>query len=107
MTQWGMLLLCVYISLGVGRATRRKAGRIALVVTAIVIGAVIISYKHKTIVDDYAPSIDAPVYATGIQTTSATQSPTAQEDVSGVKPANFGTTNKASLTGGAGGGGGS
>lgn len=105
MTQWGMLLLCVYISLGVSRTTWRKAGRIALVLTTIVIGVVIISYRHKTIVDKYVPSLDAPVYATGVQTTSTTQSPDAQEDVTGVKAANPSSTQNSSLTGSDGSGG--
>ncbi len=47
MTQWGMLLLCVYIALGVGRFSWRTAGRLALVVTVIAIVAVVVSYTHS------------------------------------------------------------
>jgi hypothetical protein len=47
MTQWGMLLLCVYIALGVGRFSWRTAGRIALVLTVIVLVAATVSYTHS------------------------------------------------------------
>jgi hypothetical protein len=47
-TQWGMLLLCVYIALGVSRASWRKAGRLAVVFTVIVIGIVMAQYTSKT-----------------------------------------------------------
>jgi hypothetical protein len=47
MTQWGMLLLCVYIALGLSRVSWRTAGRLALVVTVVVIGAAIVGYKHS------------------------------------------------------------
>lgn len=44
MTQWGVLLLCAYIVLGVSKFSRRVAGRLALVVTVLVIGAATVSY---------------------------------------------------------------
>jgi hypothetical protein len=47
MTQWGMLLLCVYIALGLSRVSWRNAGRLAFVLTVVVIGAAIIGYKHS------------------------------------------------------------
>ena len=47
MTQWGMLLLCVYIALGLSRVSWRTAGRLALALTVVVIGTAIISYKHS------------------------------------------------------------
>jgi hypothetical protein len=66
MTQWGMLLLCSFIVLGAtGRITWRKAGRIALVLTGIVMTVVVISYERKTPSDKYIRSVDATVYATG------------------------------------------
>lgn len=47
MTQWGMLLLCAYIALGVGRSSWRKAGRFALVLTTVVIAVAMVSYLHS------------------------------------------------------------
>jgi hypothetical protein len=47
-TQWGMLLMCAYIALGVSSTTRRKAGRLAMVITAIVITAALASYLRST-----------------------------------------------------------
>ena len=65
MTQWGMLLLCVYIALGVSRSTtRRQAGRIALVLTAVVIGVVMISYTTS------GPSVPTPTLSDNIPTTT-------------------------------------
>jgi hypothetical protein len=47
MTQWGMLLLCVYIALGLSRAGWRTAGFLALAFTVVVIGAAIVGYEHS------------------------------------------------------------
>ena len=44
MTNWGYLLLCVYVGLGVSRMTWRKAGTAGLVVTSVVLVAVFASY---------------------------------------------------------------
>jgi hypothetical protein len=88
MTQWGMLLICVYIGLGAaGRLTWRKAGRIALGVTTVVIAAAIVSYMHTTPTDKYYRNVDASVYATGYP--YGTQS---TEDTTGVQPANYKNT---------------
>lgn len=44
MTQWGFVLLIAYVSLGASRLTWRKAGRVATVLTAVVLAAVFVSY---------------------------------------------------------------
>src|SRR3954454_11309886 len=44
MPQWGVGLLAVFVVLGLSRTTWRKAGRLVFVITAIVIGAVMVSY---------------------------------------------------------------
>ena len=45
MTAWGFLLLALYVGLGLsGRLTWRKAGRLAAVVTALVIVMAFASY---------------------------------------------------------------
>jgi hypothetical protein len=100
MTQWGMLLICVYIGLGAaGRLTWRKAGRIALGVTTVVIAAAIVSYMHTTPTDKYYRNVDASVYATGYPygtptTSSPIGTPSSQstEDTTGVQPANYKNT---------------
>jgi hypothetical protein len=43
-TNWGILLLCAYVALGLSPATRSKAGRLAVLVTTVVIGAVMASF---------------------------------------------------------------
>jgi hypothetical protein len=48
MTHWGFLLLIIYVGLGVGKTTRRKAGRLALVVTVMVLGGAMVSYLRST-----------------------------------------------------------
>jgi hypothetical protein len=48
MPQWGAGLLALYIVLGLSRTTWRKAGRLAFVVTGIVIALVMVSYMHST-----------------------------------------------------------
>ena len=53
MSQWGIALLCAYIFLGVCRTTWRKAGYLALILTAAVIGVVMVNYM-KT-----APTVPA------------------------------------------------
>lgn len=101
MTQWGMLLLCAYIMLGVsGRVSLRKAGRIGLLLTGIVMTVVVIGYSSKTPKDKYIRSIDATVYATGNtypvgwgNGTTATQS---TEDTTGIKAASWETTDGSS-----------
>ncbi len=44
MTQWGLVLLSAYIALGLGPTTWRKAGRLALVLTTVTLGAVMVQY---------------------------------------------------------------
>jgi xanthine/uracil permease len=43
-TNWGILLLCAYVALGLSPATRSKAGRLAVLFTTVVIGAVMASF---------------------------------------------------------------
>jgi hypothetical protein len=103
MTEWGMLLLCAYIALGAtGRLTRRQAGRAAVAVSIIVIAGAMITYSRTTPTDKYIPSADAPVYLTG-QTQQGVPSSVPTEDVTGVKPANWFSTNHGAITGGGGG----
>lgn len=88
MTQWGMLLLCVYIALGASsRLKWRTAGRIAFGITVVVIGAAMVSYMRGTPTDKYYKAIDAPVYATGRATATPGQSVDSTEDTSGAQPA--------------------
>ena len=97
MTQWGMLLLCAYIALGATRRlTWRKSGHIALLVTVLVVAGAFFSYSSRTPTDQYIPSIDATVYATGAQvepppTQGSGATPTI-ENLSGVKAATWSTT---------------
>lgn len=101
MTQWGALLLCSYIALGAtSRLTRRNAGRIALAITAVVVGIAMVGYMHGTPTDKYYKDVDAPVYANGVLPLSP--SPTS-EDVTGVKAATPGNTVTTSVAGGSGG----
>jgi hypothetical protein len=44
MTQWGMVLLGVYVALGLGPGSWRKTGRIAVIVTVIVIAGAMAEY---------------------------------------------------------------
>lgn len=44
MTQWGVVLLGVYMALGLSSMVWRKAGRLAIVVTTIVIAAAMAKY---------------------------------------------------------------
>jgi hypothetical protein len=44
MTNWGVLLLCAYIALGVSNTSWRKAGRLSLAATIIAIGAAMSTY---------------------------------------------------------------
>ena len=37
MTQWGMLLLGVFVALGLSRTESNKAGRLAMVITVIIV----------------------------------------------------------------------
>jgi hypothetical protein len=106
MTEWGMLLLCGYIALGAtGRLTRRQAGGAAVVLTAIVVTLAMASYSRSTPTDQYIPSTDSSVYLTGKPPWNVPSSvPT--EDVTGVKAANWYTTNHGAIAGGNSGGGG-
>ena len=90
MTEWGMLLVCAYIALGAtGRLTWRQAGRVSLVLTAIVIAVVMFSYSSATPTDSYVRSIDATVYQTGKEPLNGIPS---TEDVAGAQAATWGTT---------------
>jgi hypothetical protein len=98
MTEWGMLLLCAFIVLGAtDRVTWRQAGAIALGLTVVVIGVAVMSYRAATPTDKYIPSIDATVYATGNPALSAKNS---LLNFSGVKAANWFTTNHSQGGGG-------
>jgi hypothetical protein len=94
MTQWGMLLLCAFIALGVtSRLTRRQAGRAAFALIVAVIGVAILNYKTSTPTDKFIPFSDAQVYATGQPPQpgfGSSSNPT--EDVTGVKAATWFTT---------------
>src|ERR1700761_1226250 len=98
MTQWGMLLLCVFIAVGAsGRLTSRKAGRVVLIVTVAIIAGAIITYAHTTPTDKYYRDVDATIYATGdpygaSATTGTDVNPAAAEDTTGVQPATYGDT---------------
>jgi hypothetical protein len=43
-TNWGILLLCAYVALGLSPATRSKAGRIAVLFTSLVLAIVMASF---------------------------------------------------------------
>src|ERR1700733_3313153 len=105
MTEWGMLLLCAYIALGAtGRLTRRQAGHAALAVTIVVLVGAMVEYKTTTPTDKYIRDAASPVYSTGLPATGGLnpQQPvtSASEDVTGVKPANWYTTDPAPGGGG-------
>jgi hypothetical protein len=107
MTEWGMLLLCAYIALGAtGRLTRRQAGAAALVLTAVVIAVAMVSYTRSTPTDKYIPDVDATVYQTGRPVPPLNGDTSTTEDVTGVQPANWFTTNHSNKGGGSGDGGG-
>lgn len=99
MTQWGMLLLCVFIALGVSRTSWRKAGRLALVMTTIVIAVAMLSYMHSTPHGTYVKDVDAPIYATGNIDSGVHPNSHSTEDTSGIVPANSGTESSIGLTG--------
>jgi hypothetical protein len=104
-----MLLLCAYIALGAtSRLTRRQAGRAAFAVTVVVIAAAMLSYSSKTPTDKYIPFVDSGVYATGRAPLPGPGTPPTSEDVTGVKAANWFSTDHTPLTssGGNSGGGG-
>ena len=83
-------MLCAYIALGAtGRLTWRQAGRVALVLTAIVIAVVMVSYSSTTPTDKYIKSLDATVYQTGKEPRTGIPS---TENVGGVQAATWGTT---------------
>lgn len=95
MTEWGMGLLCAYIALGAtGRLTWRQAGKVALVLTVIVIGVVMVKYSRSPPTDPYLRSIDATVYQTGNPAENTGARPST-EDHTGVKAATWLTTNHA------------
>lgn len=103
MTQWGMLLLCAYIALGVtSRLTRRQAGRAAAALTVVVIAAAIVQYSSSTPTTKYIPGIDSWVYATGPSPLPAPQS-SISEDVTGAKAATWFSTDHRPLASGGGG----
>lgn len=98
MTEWGMLLLCAFIALGAtDRITWRRAGFVGLGLTVVVIGYAVTSYRATTPTDKYIPSIDATIYATGNWARDAKNSTL---NFSGVKAANWFTTNHSQGGGG-------
>jgi hypothetical protein len=101
MTQWGMLLLCSFIVLGAtGRISWRKSGRIALVLTGIVMTVVVIGYARKTPNDKYIRSIDSTIYATGntypVGWGNGTKTTPSTEDTSGIQAATWQSTDHSS-----------
>jgi hypothetical protein len=109
-TQWGMLLLVAYIVLGATRrVTWRQAGGIGLALTIVVIAAALVSYSRSTPTDLYIPAIDSTIDQTG-----ATLVPPlpgtgfiTTEDHTGLKAANwFSTDHSPGAQVGSGGGGG-
>jgi len=93
MTHWGILLLCAYMALGAThRLTQRQAGAAALAVTVIVIAVALVGYASHTPTDKYIPFVDAPVYGTGQPPPPGIGSTATSEDVTGVKAANWFTT---------------
>jgi hypothetical protein len=106
MTQWGMLLLCAYIALGAtSRLTRRQAGRVAVVLTVVVIGVVVVEYSSSTPTDKYIPTIDSGVYATGRVPLPGPGTRPDSEDVTGAQAATWLSTDHRPLVNGSGGGG--
>jgi hypothetical protein len=106
MTQWGMLLLCAYIVLGVtSRLTQRQAGRVALALTIVVLGAAMVKYSSTTPTDKYIPSVDSKVYETGPPPQVGPGPPPTSEDVTGVTPATWFSTDHRPLVNGSGAGG--
>jgi hypothetical protein len=98
-----MILLCGYIALGVtGRLTRRQAGRAAVAFTVIVITVAMVMYSRSTPTDNYIQQADSSVYLFGRAPQGIPDS-TPTEDVTGVKPANWFTTDHSGITGGGGG----
>lgn len=105
MTQWGMLLLCAFIVLGVtSRLTRRQAGIAAVALTVVVVAVVMLKYERTTPTDKYIPNVDAKVYATGHPPLPGPGTPATSEDVTGVTAATWFTTRHTPLAGGGGGG---
>ncbi len=74
-----MLLLCVFIALGVGKFSRRTAGRLALVITVIVVGAATISYMTS---GPAAPSANLGGTPLGAAPTTSSD-PQSTEDTAG------------------------
>lgn len=88
-----MLLLCAYIVLGAtGRLTWRQAGGVALAVTIVVIGVVLVNYSHTTPIDKYVPLVDSNVYSTGKANQVPSLARPNSEDVTGVTAATWLTT---------------
>jgi hypothetical protein len=103
MTQWGMLLLCAYIVLGAtSRLTRRQAGRVALALTIVVLAGAMVEYSSTTPTDKYIPSVDSSVYNSGPPPQVGPGPPPTAEDVTGVKPATWLTTDRRPLVNGSG-----
>ncbi len=93
MTSWGAFLLCSYIALGASsRVSRRQAGRLALVVTAVVVAIAMVSYTHSTPTDKYYRDVDSTVYATGQPAPALDQNTATTEDETGVQAATLGNT---------------
>jgi hypothetical protein len=104
MTEWGMLLLCAYIALGAtSRLTCRKAGFAAAALTIVVVAVAMVQYKHTTPTDKYVPNSDASVYATGTPLLQGAGTPATSEDVSGITPATWFSTDHGPLPGTSGG----
>ena len=106
MTEWGMLLLCAYIALGAtSRLTCRQAGFAAAALTVVVVAVAMIQYSSTTPTDKYLPNSDASVYATGRTPLPGAETSSTSEDVAGVQPATWFSTDHGPVTGSSGGGG--
>jgi hypothetical protein len=102
MTQWGMLLLCAYIALGVtSRLTRRQAGRAAVALTVVVIAVALAEYSSSTPTSKYIPGTDSWVYATGAPPLPGPESPIS-ENVTGAKATTWFNTDHRGLASGGG-----
>jgi hypothetical protein len=101
MTEWGMGLLVAFIALGAtDRLTWRQSGRVAFVLTVIVIVVVVAKYSSTTPTDKYVRSLDATVYATG---NPASDQVPSLENLTGVQAATWANTDHSDVNLGTGG----
>jgi hypothetical protein len=103
-----MLLLVVYIVLGATRrVTWRQAGGIGLVITIIVIAVALVGYTRSTPTDLYIPAIDSTIDQPGGRLRAPLPGGAGfmtTEDHTGLKAANWFTTDHSGTGTGNGGG---